>query len=126
MMVRLLVASGLTNAYRSVLSAAGSPAMSGASRWLDAKTPETDDAAMRRAPAMPTALDRVDKSISPLSMVRVSDLPEAPRGPGAAERVATTIRAVVADAQATGRWMNRRRAGSVGQRIEDATRLRGP
>jgi len=65
MMVRLFVASGLTNAYRSVLSAAGSPAMSGASRWLDARTPETDVTAMRRAPATPTTLDRVDKSISP-------------------------------------------------------------
>jgi hypothetical protein len=65
MMVRLFGSSGLTNAYRSVLSAAGSPAMSGASRWLDARTPETDVTAMRRAPATPTTLDRVDKSISP-------------------------------------------------------------
>jgi hypothetical protein len=32
-------ASGLTNAYRSVLSARGSPAISGASRWLDAPAP---------------------------------------------------------------------------------------
>src|SRR5438309_1608684 len=29
--------SGLTKAYRSVLSAVGSPAISGASRWLDAR-----------------------------------------------------------------------------------------
>src|SRR5215472_12592271 len=31
--------SGLTNAYTSVLSTAGSAAMSGASRWLDADAP---------------------------------------------------------------------------------------
>jgi hypothetical protein len=37
--------------------------MSGASRWLDAKTPETDVAAMSRAPATPTAFERVDKVI---------------------------------------------------------------
>src|SRR5258705_3801577 len=66
MIVRLFGASGLTKAYRSVLSAAGSPAMSGASRWLDARTPVTDVAAMRRAPATPATLDRVDKTVSPL------------------------------------------------------------
>ena len=39
--------------------------MSGASRWLDAKTPVTDVAAMRRAPTTPATLDRVDKTVSP-------------------------------------------------------------
>src|SRR5215218_3232061 len=34
--VRALGASGLLNAYRSVVSAEGSSAISGASRWLDA------------------------------------------------------------------------------------------
>jgi hypothetical protein len=33
--------------------------MAGASRWLDARTPPTDVAAIRRAPAMPTAFERV-------------------------------------------------------------------
>src|ERR671923_192998 len=36
MIVRVLGLSGLRNAYRSVLSAAGSSEMSGASRWLEA------------------------------------------------------------------------------------------
>src|SRR5262245_45771969 len=37
MIVTVLGRSGLTNAYRSVLSAAGSLAISGASRWLEAR-----------------------------------------------------------------------------------------
>src|SRR5215471_2793257 len=37
-MVTVSGRSGLTNAYRSVLSARGSWLISGASRWLDAKT----------------------------------------------------------------------------------------
>src|SRR6476619_7585873 len=36
MIVTLLGVSGLTNAYTSVLSACGSAAINGASRWLDA------------------------------------------------------------------------------------------
>src|SRR4051794_41647061 len=36
MIVTVLGASGLTNAYRSVLSACGSAAINGASRWLEA------------------------------------------------------------------------------------------
>src|SRR5713226_719054 len=36
---------GLTNAYRSVLSARGSWLMSGASRWLDARSVPIDSAA---------------------------------------------------------------------------------
>src|SRR3954466_13424155 len=36
MIVTVLVSSGLTNAYRSVLSARGSWLISGASEWLDA------------------------------------------------------------------------------------------
>src|SRR3954447_21193619 len=35
-MVTVFDISGLTKAYRSVLSASGSPLMNGASRWLDA------------------------------------------------------------------------------------------
>jgi hypothetical protein len=65
MIVRLFGSSGLTKAYRSVLSAAGSPAMAGASRWLDARTPPTDVVAMSRAPATPTTLERVVTLISP-------------------------------------------------------------
>src|SRR3954452_6070641 len=38
MSVTLSGLSGLTNAYTSVLSARGSPAINGASRWLDAVT----------------------------------------------------------------------------------------
>src|SRR5438876_6750423 len=44
MIVTVSGASGLTNAYRSVLSICGSAAVSGGSRWLEAKlgiTPET-------------------------------------------------------------------------------------
>jgi hypothetical protein len=37
--VTVLVFSGLTNAYRSVLSARGSWLISGASEWLDAFAP---------------------------------------------------------------------------------------
>src|SRR4051795_635545 len=36
MIVTVLGASGLTNAYKSVLSACGSAAINGASRWLEA------------------------------------------------------------------------------------------
>ena len=36
MIVTVFVSSGLTNAYRSVLSARGSWLISGASEWLDA------------------------------------------------------------------------------------------
>ena len=54
--------------------------MSGASRWLDAKTPVTDVAAMRRAPTTPATLDRVDKTVSPGDVAAGSDLPEARLG----------------------------------------------
>src|SRR4029450_13321992 len=66
MIVRLFGSSGLTKAYRSVLSAAGSPAMSGASRWLEARTPVTDDIAMSDAPARATSLERVDTTDPPM------------------------------------------------------------
>jgi hypothetical protein len=75
MTVRLFGLFGLTNAYRSVLSAAGSPAMSGASRWLDAKTPVTDDAARRRAPARPAGFERVVKAVSPFDDGSPHNLP---------------------------------------------------
>src|SRR4051794_40276302 len=58
MIVTVSGLSGLTNAYRSVLSAAGSPEMSGASRWLEASTGAT--AVIARSPAAPViAIDRL-------------------------------------------------------------------
>ena len=51
---------GLTNAYRSVLSTAGSSAISGASRWLDAVAPD--------GPALPTkAAAATEAMITPAS-----------------------------------------------------------
>src|SRR6185503_13637317 len=49
MIVTLSGVVGLTNAYRSVLSASGSWLMSGASRWLDARS------GLRNAPAVTNA-----------------------------------------------------------------------
>src|ERR1044072_9146201 len=80
MMVRLFGSSGLTNTYRSVLSAPGSPAMSGASRWLDAAAPVTVVAAMRSAPATAAALVRDDTEASLLSGAGLS-------GPGTLDLV---------------------------------------
>ena len=137
MIVRLFGSSGLTNAYRSVLSAAGSPAMSGASRWLEAKTPVTDDAAMRSAPATPTAFDRVDKGVSPArSEADHRSIPGVCVG-SAAERVATAVRAVGGDTRAPSRMDERpadrgraavssgARRGSGGPRRRRSRRSRG-
>ena len=60
MIVTFEGSSGLTNAYRSVLSAAGSPAIWGASRWLDASAPPAAEAVMASAPASAVARARVD------------------------------------------------------------------
>ena len=88
MIVTLDGSSGLTNAYRSVLSADGSPAISGASRWLDASAPPAAEVAMAKAPARATARDRVDTG-SPLVC---SVWARSSAGPGWAgrRRVATT------------------------------------
>src|SRR5690349_9060760 len=65
--VTLLASSGLTNAYVSVLSTAGSVEMYGASRWLDAELvpgpsnaapPATVAAAVRTAIARERVIDR--------------------------------------------------------------------
>jgi hypothetical protein len=53
MIVTVSGLSGLRNAYRSVLSADGSSAMSGASRWLDAVP--ASGAGPRRTAATTTA-----------------------------------------------------------------------
>jgi hypothetical protein len=58
MIVSFVGSLGLRKAYRSVLSADGSLAMSGASRWLEARTPPIDVVAMRRAPLRAATLDR--------------------------------------------------------------------
>ena len=47
MIVTVSGLSGLTNAYRSVISAAGSPEMRGASRWLEAFAPDGPDGGPR-------------------------------------------------------------------------------
>ena len=63
MIVSFEVSSGLTKAYRSVLSAAGSPLINGASRWLEARMPEMDVDAMSRAPPMATTRERLDTAV---------------------------------------------------------------
>src|SRR6185369_17984297 len=66
MIVSFVLSFGSRKAYRSVLSAAGSPAMRGASRWLDARIPPTELVARIRAPVIAAALDRVDTDRSPV------------------------------------------------------------
>ena len=73
--------SGLTNAYRSVMSADGSNAMAGASRWLDAAT---------GAPIALSAMSPVAPAQRILRDVDMGGLPPAsregrvaPRGDGA-------------------------------------------
>src|SRR4029078_8089582 len=51
---------GVRKAERSVLSGAVAPAISGASRWLEARTDPTDVAAISAAPARATAFERLD------------------------------------------------------------------
>src|SRR5215831_19913304 len=53
--------SGLTNAYTSVLSTAGSAAISGASRWLDAPASPGPRAATPAAKASPSAASAVPR-----------------------------------------------------------------
>src|SRR4051794_41326614 len=107
MIVRLFGASGLTKAYRSVLSAAGSPAMSGASRWLEARTPVTDVAAMRRAPATPATFDRVDKTVSPSECGGSRASPRGRPGRGQLDGWRPPFGAVVGAAQGLCGWVNR-------------------
>src|SRR6476661_5384830 len=60
MIVSRVGSVGFRKAYRSVLLAAGSPAISGASRWLEARTLPTDVAVMSTAPVRAATRDRVD------------------------------------------------------------------
>ena len=64
MIVTVSGLSGLTNAYRSVLSATGSMEINGASRWLDANALPAARDAMTRAPANAVSLERFLNSSS--------------------------------------------------------------
>src|SRR4029079_14620185 len=64
-----------TQAYRSVLSAAGSWAMSGASRWLDAETPTTDVRVRSAAPARATIREVLGRCLPPCFPQLVRGLP---------------------------------------------------
>src|SRR4051812_32471962 len=58
--------SGLTNAYRSVMSAEGSNAMAGASRWLDANAgPASAETATSPAAPAPISLRMDDMGVRP-------------------------------------------------------------
>ena len=57
------------------MSALGSPLISGASRWLEAKTPVIDVVAMTAAPITAAALERVDMEFSPGMLVAEALVP---------------------------------------------------
>src|SRR6187399_3039671 len=106
MIVTLDGSSGLTKAYRSVLSAAGSPAICGASRWLEASAPPPEEATMASAPARAATRARVDTG-SPLA--DRLDPPSA--GP-----CCCPLRRVATLRRVGSRWM--RGAGAVGSVLD--------
>src|SRR4051812_33059073 len=89
MKVTVSGASGLTNAYRSVRSAYGSPAIAGASRWLEAavsgalsKAPARSPADAARPPMNVRGRFTVVKSLSLVALSVVNPWRSASSAPG--------------------------------------------
>src|SRR4029079_17896145 len=120
MIVTVDGSAGLTKAYRSVLSAEGSPAMAGASRWLDARTPLADVTARRSEPAMAVARVRLDTM--PLLVVSGADplvsLPGCRRihRRRAVRTFSDVVRCLYGRSQRTDEWLSRRARRAAGGR----------